>query len=306
MNRTFAAALLLLCALLWGMAFIAQKSAMQHMTPLTFSFVRYFLGAFLVTPLALTEYRRQRNKGLVVGSAQWWQIGILSLSFFAGVWLQQAALQTTSVTNGGFLTALYVILTPVVTYVMLRTRPHPIVYLGAPLAMLGIYLLTGADVTKFTPGDIMLLVGAVCWAVQVALLGELVKQTGLPVFISAINFYATAVLAMIGAFALEHPTLGAVGSGWIEIVYSGVFSTGVAFTLQAIGQQYVPPANAAIVLSSESLFAAFGGAVILGERLPPLGYVGAAIIFVAIILVEAIPALRARRLVTSPEAPGSG
>jgi len=304
MNRTLAAALLLLCALLWGMAFIAQKTAMQHMEPLTFAFVRYFLGAFLVTPLAVAEYRRQRRKGLVVTREQWTLIGILSLAFFAGVWLQQAALQTTSVTNGGFLTSLYVILTPVVTYVTLRTRPHPIVYLGAPLAMLGIYLLTGADVTKFTPGDVMLLVGAICWAVQVALLGQLVKETGLPVFISTINFYFTAVFAMVGAFALEHPTLGAVGSGWFEIGYSAIFSTGVAFTLQAIGQQYVPPANAAIVLSSESLFAALGGAVFLGERLPPLGYAGAAIIFVAIILVETIPALKARRAVTSPGAPG--
>ena len=300
MNRTLAAALLLLCAVLWGMAFVAQKSAMQYMSPLTFAFVRYFLGAFLVTPLAIAEYRRQRRKGLVVTSAQWVLIGILSLAFFAGVWLQQAALETTTVTNGGFLTSLYVILTPVVTYVTLRTRPHPIVYIGAPLAMLGIYLLTGADVSRFTAGDIMLLFGAVCWAVQVALLGQLVRETGLPVFVSVINFYATAILAMLGAFAFEHPTLGAVGSGWVEIVYSGIFSTGVAFTLQAIGQQYVPPANAAIVLSSESLFAAFGGAVIFGERLPPLGYVGAAIIFVAIILVEAIPAWRARRAVTAP------
>jgi drug/metabolite transporter (DMT)-like permease len=300
MSRSLAAGVLLLCAVLWGMAFIAQKSAMQHMEPLTFAFVRYFLGAFLVTPLAIREYRRQRAKGIVVTTGQWWRIGVLSLAFFVGVWLQQAALLTTSVTNGGFLTSLYVILTPVVTYITMRTRPHPIVYLGAPLAMIGIYLLTGADVSKFTPGDIMLLFGAICWAVQVAMLGELVRETGLPVFISTINFYFTAIFAMLGAFAFEHPSLGAVGSGWIEILYSGVFSTGIAFTLQAIGQQYVPPANAAIILSSESLFAAIGGALLLNERLPPVGYAGAALIFIAIILVEAIPLLAARRAATSP------
>jgi drug/metabolite transporter (DMT)-like permease len=300
MSRTLAVAVLLLCALLWGMAFIAQKSAMQHLEPLTFAFVRYFLGAFLVTPLALAEYRRQQRNGLVVTPGQWWRIGILSLAFFAGVWLQQAALLTTSVTNGGFITSLYVILTPVVTYITVRTRPHPIIYIGAPLALLGIYLLTGADISKFTPGDIMLLFGAICWAVQVAMLGELVKETGLPIFVSVINFYATAVLAMIGAFAFEHPSFGAVGAGWVEIVYSGIFSTGIAFTLQAIGQQYVPPANSAIILSSESLFAALGGALLLNERLPPIGYAGAAIIFVAIILVEAVPVFRARRATSAP------
>src|ERR1700753_4319966 len=103
MSRSLAAGVLLLCALLWGMAFIAQNSAMQYMEPLTFAFVRYFLGAFLVTPLAIREYRRQRSKGLVVTSGQWWRIGILSAAFFAGVWLQQAALVTASATNGGFL-----------------------------------------------------------------------------------------------------------------------------------------------------------------------------------------------------------
>ncbi|MEO8759142.1 MAG: DMT family transporter [Devosia sp.] len=300
MSRAFAAGLLVLCAVLWGMAFIAQKSAMQYMQPLTFSFVRYFIGAFLVTPLAIREYRRARAKGLVVTNAQWTRIGILSLAFFAGVWLQQQALTTTTATNGGFITSIYVILTPVVTYLTVRTRPHPIVYLGAPLALLGIYLLTGGDLNHLGPGEILLLIGSVCWAIQVALLGQLVKETGLPVAISTINFYATAILAMVGAFGLEQPAVQGMIDGWVPLLYSAVFSTGVAFTLQAIGQQYVPPANAAIILSSESLFAALGGAVVLGERLPPIGYAGAAIIFAAIILVEAIPALAARRVISAP------
>lgn len=301
MSRSLAAAVLLLCALLWGMAFIAQKGAMGHMGPLTFSFVRYFLGAALVTPLAIAEYRRQRRKGVAVTSGQWLRIGILSLAFFLGVWLQQAALQTTTATNGGFITSLYVILTPMVTYVTARTRPHPIVYLGAPLALLGIYLLTGADLGHLAFGEILLLGGAVCWAIQVSMLGHLVKETGMPVAISTINFYATAVLATVGAFAFEQPALGGVIDGWIPILYAGIFSTGVAFTLQAVGQQYVPSANAAIILSSESLFAALGGALVLGERLPPIGYLGAAIIFLAIVMVETVPALRARRAVTTPE-----
>jgi drug/metabolite transporter (DMT)-like permease len=303
MSRTVAALLLLLCSLLWGMAFIAQKYAMLSMGPLTFSFVRYFLGAFLVTPLAIAEYRKQKAEGLVVTRGQWWRIGALSLAFFLGVWLQQTALVTTTATNGGFITSLYVILTPVVTYITIRTRPHPIVYLGAPMALIGIYLLTGADLSRLGTGEILLLLGAVCWAVQVALLGQLVKETSLPVAVSTINFYATAILAMLGAFAFEHPALGGIADGWIPILYSGIFSTGIAFSLQAIGQQYVPSANAAIILSAESLFSALGGAVLLGERLPPIGYAGAAIIFLAIILVEAIPAYRARRALTS--APGS-
>jgi len=295
MTRPIAVLLLLTCTALWGFAFVFQKGAMAHMGPLTFSGVRYFLGAFLVLPLAALEYRRQRARGLKLTRNQWLRIGILSVVFFLGVWLQQAALVTTSVTNGGFITALYVIFTPMVTYLLVRTRPHPIVYFSAPLALVGTYLLAGARLDQFTLGDAQLLACAVCWAIQVAMLGLLVRETALPVFISTANFFATAILATAGAFLIETPSLTGMGDGWIEIVYAGVFSTAIGFTLQAIGQQRVPAANAAIILSAESLFAALGGALILGERLPPLGYLGAAIIFVAIVVVELVPALRGAR-----------
>jgi drug/metabolite transporter (DMT)-like permease len=299
MSRLAAAALLLLCALLWGMAFIAQKDAMQYMAPLTFSLVRYLIGAVIITPFAVAEYRRRRREGLIVAPRQWWLIGALSLAFFVGVWLQQAALTTTTATNGGFITSLYVVFTPLVTYLLVRTRPHPIIYLGVPLALVGIYLLTGADLTRFTSGELLLLGCAIAWAVQVAMLGQLARETGLPITISVINFYFTAVCATLGAFALEQPELGNILAGWIPILYTGIFSSGIAFTLQAIGQQYVPPANAAIILSSEALFAALGGALMLGERLPPVGYAGAAVILIAIVLVELVPAMRAR-VVTAP------
>lgn len=301
MKRPVAVLLLVTCTMFWGFAFIAQKTAMHSMQPLTFSAIRYVIGAALVSPFALAEYRRQRAKGTVLSTAQWVRIGILTVVFFLGVWSQQAALQTTTVTNGGFLTSLYVLFTPIVTFALARHRPHPIVYLGAPLALIGIYLLTGADLTRFTFGDVLLILCAVCWATQVAMLGQLVAETGMPVAISTINFLGTGVLAVVLTPLLEHPDLGGIGAGWIEILYTSVFSTALAFTFQALGQQHVPPANAAIILSAESLFAALGGALLLGERLPPVGYAGAALIFVAIVLVETIPALHARRRLTLRE-----
>lgn len=296
MNRPIAVALLVLCTALWGLAFVFQKGAMQHMQPLTFAGVRYWLGSFLVLPLAVWEYRRRTAAGVVLSRGQWVRIGILSLAFFLGVWLQQVALLTTSVTNGGFITSLYVIFTPIVTYIALRTRPHPIIYLGAPMALVGIYLLTGARFDAFTVGDTQLLLCAICWGVQVSMLGALVRETGMPIFVSTVNFFATALLASIFAFALETPNVDGMLAGWIPILYSGVCSTAIAFTLQAIGQQYVPPANAAIILSGEALFAALGGALLLGERLPPVGYIGAAVIFATIVMVELVPALRGRQL----------
>ncbi|RYE08497.1 MAG: DMT family transporter [Hyphomicrobiales bacterium] len=295
MNRAIAVLLLVICTALWGFAFVFQKGAMEHMQPLTFAGVRYVLGTLLVLPLAIREYRRQTAKGVVISREQWIRIGILSVAFFLGVWFQQVALITTSVTNGGFITSLYVIFTPIVTYLTIRAKPHPIIYLGAPLALFGIYLLTGADFSSLSIGDLQLLICAVFWGVQVSMLGALVKETGMPIFISTVNFGSVAVLALAGAFALETPELTGISAGWIAILYSGVFSTAVAFTFQAIGQQHVPAANAAIILSAESLFAALGGALILHERLPPLGYLGAAVIFLAIITVELVPALRGQK-----------
>lgn len=296
MNRPVAVALLIVCTALWGLAFIFQKNAMQHMQPLTFAGIRYWLGALLVLPLAVWEYRRRTAAGVVISREQWIRIGVLSLAFFLGVWLQQVALLTTSVTNGGFITSLYVIFTPLVTYVTLRTKPHPIIYVGAPMALVGIFLLTGARLDAFTIGDVQLLLCAVCWGVQVSMLGALVKETGMPIFVSTINFFATAALATGLAFAFETPSVSGMIDGWIPILYSGICSTAIAFTLQAIGQQYVPPANAAIILSAESLFAALGGALLLNERLPPVGYFGAAIIFATIVTVELVPALRGGRV----------
>jgi drug/metabolite transporter (DMT)-like permease len=275
--------------MLWGFGFVAQKSAMQAMGPLTFSAIRYLLGAVLVTPLAFFEYRRQRNNGVLITRRQWRGIFILCLALFLGVWLQQAALQTASITNGGFLTSLYVIITPIIVYLTARVHPHPIIYFGALLALIGIYLLTGADLHLFTPGDLMLIACAFCWAVQVVMLGFLVKETGMPFAISTIGFFAVAVLSGAGALFLENPGFNALSTGWVELSYAGVLSTAVAFSFQAIGQQYVPPANAAIILSTEALFSAFGGAFFLHERLPPVSYVGAALIFFAIIIVELIP-----------------
>jgi drug/metabolite transporter (DMT)-like permease len=292
MPRLVATLLLLLTTLLWGFAFVAQKSATHVMGPLTFAGVRYLLGTALMVPFAIAEWRR-RTRPLSRGETV--RLAVLALSFFGGVYFQQAGLGTTTVTNGGFLTALYVLFVPLIALGWARRLPHPIVWIAMPLALLGVFLLNGGHLDRFNAGDLMVVVGAVCWAVQVLLLGELAAATGLPVAITVLCFAVTAVLSMAGSFVFEAPALVQISDAWVELLYAGVLSTAVAFTLQAIAQQYVPAANAAIVLSAESLFAALGGALILGERLPGIGYLGAAMIFAAIVMVEAVPLIDRRR-----------
>ncbi len=291
MSRPVATALLVLCTMFWGFAFIAQKSAMDAMGPLTFASARYLLGGIVILPLAIREYRRRRAD---LTGRQWLLLGAMTLAFFGGSWLQQAGLVHTTVTNGGFLTGLYVFFVPLILLLLLRQRPHPIVWLGVPLALTGLFLLNGASLDRLNVGDGLVMGSALFWAAHVLSLGMIARATGLPIFVSAVAFLGAGLLALPLAFLFEAPTLAGLSMGWVEIAYAGILSTAVSFTLQAIGQQYVPPANAAIILSGESLFAALGGAVVLGERLHPAGYAGAGLIFVAIVLVEAVPILRQR------------
>ncbi|ODT77796.1 MAG: hypothetical protein ABS76_26205 [Pelagibacterium sp. SCN 64-44] len=297
MSRPLATLLLLICTMFWGFAFIAQKSAMDSMGPLSFAGVRYLLGGLLVLPLAFYERRR---KPMTLTRTHWLFILAMSSVFFLGSWLQQAGLATTTATNGGFLTGLYVFFVPLLGYALFRSRPHPIIFLGVPLALVGIYYLNGGGLDSFNSGDWLIVGSAVFWALHVILLGHVARLTGLPIFVSAMSFLFAGTVASAIALGTEAPTFEAISAGWIEIAYAAVLSTAVAFTFQAIGQQHVPPANAAIILSAESLFAAIGGALVLGERLPPIGYAGAALIFAAILLVETVPPLWARRRAHAP------
>ncbi|MEO8884397.1 MAG: DMT family transporter [Devosia sp.] len=292
MPRPLATLLLVITTVLWGFAFVAQKTAMSGMGPFTFSAVRYALGALVIVPLVVWEIRRVKP---TISRRDWKLIAVLCLSFFLGVYLQQAGLTMTTATNGGFLTSLYVLIVPLLAIVIFHRLPHRIVWIGMPIAIVGVFLLHGGQLDRFTLGDLLVIGCAICWAVQVLLLGDIARSTKLPITVSVMCFAATALLSTIGALTFEHPDFTGIASGWVEILYAGILSTAVAFTLQAIAQQYVPPANAAIVLSAESLFAALGGAWLLGERLPPVGYVGAAMIFIAIVLVETVPALMGRR-----------
>jgi len=291
MSRPLAIGFLVVATLVWGFAFIAQKSAMQAMGPLTFVAARYLIGGLVILPLALIE---NRSRPVPVAAREWRLILVVSAAFFFGSWLQQAGLQTTTATNGGFLTGLYVFFVPLILLVGLRARPHPVVWLCMPMALIGLFLLNGARLDNFVVGDALIVGSALFWAVHVLMLGTIARLTARPIFVSSIIFLLAGAYAAAGAFAVETVTLDALRLGWIEIAYAGLVSTAIGFTFQAIGQQHVPPANAAIILSAESLFAALGGAVVLGERLPAIGYAGAALIFVAIVLVETVPALRPR------------
>jgi len=271
------------------MGFVAQSSAMKAIGPFLFIGLRFALATVVVLPFALREARRSDRPLDKQGLTGLVWIGVI---LFLGMASQQTGLLTTTVTNSGFLTGLYVVFTPIIAVLFLREMPHVIVWPGALLAFTGIYLLSGGNLSALSTGDLLTILCAVFWAIQVILIGKFGKRTGRPLALSAIQFAVCAVLALGVALVFEAFDWVAIRAATKEILFAGIFSSGVAFTLQAIAQRHTTPSQAAIFLSSEALFAALFGALILSERIDGIGYVGCALMFSAMLLVEIVPELR--------------
>jgi drug/metabolite transporter (DMT)-like permease len=296
MSRLQANLCLLLAGAIWGGGFVVQSSAMKSLGPFWFIGLRFLVATAAVAPFAWREARRAATP---VNGRTYAAFTAIGIALFAGAVTQQVGLLTTSVTNSGFLTGLYVIMVPILTVVILRRSPHWIIWPAAMMALIGIYLLSGGAISSLSYGDVMTIVCAFFWSIQVFLIGIFASQSGRPLLLSAWQFAVTGICATVAAIALEPISWQAIGNAGLEILYAGVFSSGLAFSLQVIGQRYTTAPQAAIFLSSEALFAATFGAIILGETITPLGYVGCGVIFLAMLIVEIVPEILARRAQTA-------
>ncbi|MFB2550661.1 DMT family transporter [Ensifer soli] len=291
MTRIQANLLLLLAGAIWGAGFVAQSTAMAAIGPFWFIGLRFALASLVALPLAWREARaaeRPLDRGTVLPFI--W----IGLALFAGAATQQVGLLTTTVTASGFLTGLYVVIVPILTVVFLRRRPHWIIWPAASMAFLGIFLLSGGTLSGLTPGDLLTILCAVFWAIQVVLIGTFVGRSGRPMALSLIQFVVSAIGGCAAGLLLEPLDMTAIQGALGEILYAGLFSSGLAFILQVVGQRHTTAPQAAIFLSSEALFAALFGVMLLGEVITPLGYAGCAIIFAAMLLVEIVPEREAR------------
>jgi drug/metabolite transporter (DMT)-like permease len=292
MTRVQANLLLLLAAAIWGGGFVAQSTAMEAIGPFWFIGLRFAVATAAVLPFVVLESRKAKVK------TSKRQLGIylaIGLALFGGASTQQIGLQTTSVTNSSFITGLYVVFVPVIAVLFLRRPPHWIIWPAAAMAIAGIFLLSGGHLSALTVGDGLTVICAGFWAIQITLAGITVKETGRPLALSASQFAVTAVCALIVAAIVEPISMDAIRGAAPEILYVGIFSSGVAFVLQVIGQRYTTPSQAAIFLSSEALFGSSLAALILGETIPPVGYIGCALMFTAMLVVEIVPELTRRR-----------
>ena len=286
LNRQQANLILLLTACAWGCAFVPQNLAAPFIGPLSFTAAKFLLAALVISPLVWLECRNIT----LPRPTDWLKIIAMGGLLAAGSALQQKGVASTSVTNAGFLSGLYVPLVPLCGWLLYRRRAHWVVWPAAAGCVIGTWMLTGGSAVSFSRGDLWILASVIPFTLHVLWIGGLAERVGAPLLIAWGQFIVCGVLALFFALLFERfDTRNISHIAW-PIAYMGLISVGVGFTGQVIAQRFARPAEAAIILSSESVFAALAGALFIGERLNLIGYLGCGLIFLGIVLVQILPA----------------
>lgn len=288
------ALLLFLAAFIWGVAFVAQSVGMDYVGPFTFNGCRFLIGGLVLTPFALirkrkyeknnsfqslTEEEQKKHKRTTLIGGLCCGIAICVASSF-----QQAGMQYTSVGKAGFITALYIILVPVLG-IFMKKKATPIIWVGVVLAAIGFYFLCITESFSINYGDILLFCCAICFSFHILIIDYFAPKAD-GVALSCIQFWFSGIVCMSVAIVRETPNLSAIFQAAVPVLYAGVMSCGVAYTLQIIGQKNMKPTIASLILSLESVISVLAGWVILQEVLTGRQLLGCILVFAAVILAQ--------------------
>ncbi|WP_434926112.1 DMT family transporter [Shewanella sp. HL-SH2] len=277
--------LLLLTAAVWGFGFVAQSLGMDHLAPFMFNSLRFFIGALSLLPLI---WYFANKKTLLVGQKKSLLIASISAGsvLFIAASLQQVGLQYTSAANAGFITGLYIVIVPVLGLI-LKHQTGVNTWIGCAIAVVGLYFLSIKDDMSIGYGDLLQLIGAVFWAIHILIIDHFAKKHS-PILLSHLQFIFCGLLSITVSMMIETTVVANIGLAWAALAYSGIISVGVGYTLQVVAQKNAHPAHVAIILSLETVFAAIGGIVILGETLDARAILGCGLMLMGI-LVSQIP-----------------
>lgn len=280
--------LLLLCTIIWGMAFVAQSVGMAHIGPFTFQAVRCFLAVIGLLPVCIVADRFKKDRKTFF--SRWkdknlWKAGILcGIPLFLACNLQQMGLVDTDAGKSAFLTAMYIVIVPILG-IFLKRKPSKMILVCVVLSVAGLYCLSCVGVTRIHTGDLLLLGCAFAFAVQILL----VDTFGLDVDALRLNMIQSLVCAALSAVLMlfaETPTWQSIRQCWLPLAYAGFLSMGIAYFLQILGQKNLEPSTASILLSMESVFAVIFGALFLRETMTPWEWLGCILMFAAVILSQ--------------------
>jgi drug/metabolite transporter (DMT)-like permease len=298
MTRFRADLVLLLVALIWGSAFAVQRIATQYFDAFTFNGLRFLLGGLILFPFSKMNPLNRNHRshaGMNSGTEKAIILQVLdrkSLTFilvggallFGAAGMQQAGLETTTAGNAGFITTLYIVLVPVILMVFWREKIHWVSWLGAGIAISGSLLLSTRGTLHLASGDALVMGGALLWALHLILVSRAAKHMDVLTF-STGQYIVAGMVNILVSMGMQMPFSG-LTSGWWTIIYIGMLSTAVGYTLQVVGQKYAPPTDATILLSMEAVFAAVTGFIFLGETMQPVQLAGCGLILLAVLITQ--------------------
>ena len=288
-KRFFGSLLLVFVAFIWGTAFVFQRVGMDLIEPVTFSASRMTLSALAVGMVSICQRKRTASETKEKEKAGFRNTitgGVCCGAFiaFASIF-QQMGIVHTAAGKAGFITALYILIVPVIGFLLFRRRLSLLVWLAVLLGVAGMYLLCMTEQFFLAPGDIFLIICAVLFSGHI-LCCDWFAGKGNPIRISAVQFVTAAVISWIAAFIMESPGPEKVASAVIPILYCGIISGGVGYTLQMVAQKYTEPTVASLLMSLESVFAVLAGTLFLHEHMSTRELLGCVMMFIAIVIVQ--------------------
>ena len=281
MKISLSTLLLLMVAFIWGTAFVAQTTGMKSMGPVTFTGFRLLLGGLVLLPFTYFYFN---NKSLSFEKIR--VLFLMSLALLIGALFQQVALIYTNVANVAFLTALYVPIVPFIYFVILKKPVSKYIIFASVLCITGVWFLSKNELEFGSYGDLLSIIGAFFWSLHIILIFRASELKIEPVLTAASHIFFAGLMGVVLAFLIENPNYIEVKKGAFELIYTGILSIGLGFTLQTIAQKNLPPTNVAILLSMESVFASIAAFFILGQILKTNSLIGCTLILLGVIISE--------------------
>lgn len=279
---------LVLATIIWGSTFVAQSMGMDHIGPFTFQAVRCAMGALFLIPVAAVTDRFKKDGSTFV--KRWldkklWKAAVLcGIPLFVAAGLQQMGLVDTDAGKSAFLTAMYIVFVPLIG-IFRKKKPSKWVPLSVVLGVVGLYFLSCMGVTSISAGDLLLMGCAVAYAVQITCIDIFANEVD-PVRLNCLSCLIVSAISAVVVVFTETPTWEAVSGCWGALLYAGVLSMGIAYTLQILGQKHVEASTASLLMSLESVFAVLSGWIVLGDTMSVWESVGCVLIFAAIVISQ--------------------
>jgi len=290
-HKTFISeVLLLICAIIWGLSYIAQKSAMAYMGPLAFLFFRYSLGSVTLIPFFIFNNRSKNKRNetslLTYKNLEFWKkalfCGFINLTATAFV---QIGLNYTDASKAGFLTSIYILIVPLISIIIYHKKHNYKIYIGIAMCTIGLYFLSFNYSVGFAIGDLIVLCSSLFYAIHI-ILWERFANNVEPLSFIIVEFAFASIVALCFSLIFENLYLSNILECLPAILFAGIFASGISYTFQLFAQRHVTASIAALLMSTESLFAAFGGALLLHEVMNKREVLGASLIFLAIIFIQ--------------------